>query len=251
MVPNLFTVGNMALGFFAILASFEGKWIAAPTAIFVAHILDILDGRVARWMRATSQIGAEFDSFADWISFGIAPGFMIFNLALRDYGKGGFLLTFLYILAAAFRLARFNVKAFGAEGGPSLTFTGLPTPVAGGFLSILVLLFGFSQNEHQGRTMKILYDKIPMLRAGIPLIVFSLALLMTSKVQYSTFKKTHFFRPKSFSMFMITLFGCFVIYAYPQNTIFFLYTGYILWGLLSTVIRIYRLRRKDLIEKPV
>src|SRR5947207_1636357 len=122
MVPNLFTVLNMALGFFAILASFENRWIAAPTAIFVAHAMDIMDGRMARWMKVTSPFGGEFDSFADWISFGIAPGIMVYLLALRDFGKLGFLLTFLYVFSGAVRLARFNVKSAENEGVPSLTF---------------------------------------------------------------------------------------------------------------------------------
>lgn len=248
MVPNLFTVGNMALGFFAILAAFDGRWIAAPTAVFVAHVMDILDGRVARWMKVSSEIGGQFDSFADWISFGIAPALMVYNLALKDYGRLGIALTFLYILAGAFRLARFNLKAASGDTSPSLNFSGLPIPGAGGFLAILVLLFGFSQNDHQGRTMKIIYDHIPLLRAAIPVIVFSLALLMTSKIQYSTFKRTHFFRPQSTTTFMIMLFVCFMIYAYPQNTIFLLYTSYIAWGIIRTLIRMRHLRKKDRME---
>src|SRR5206468_3521831 len=80
VLPSLFTVGNMALGFFAIMSAFNERWIAAPTAIFVAHVMDILDGRVARWMGTSSRFGGEFDSFADWISFGIAPGTMVYLL---------------------------------------------------------------------------------------------------------------------------------------------------------------------------
>lgn len=248
MLPNMFTVGNMALGFFAILAAFDGRWTAAPVAVFVAHALDILDGRIARWMRVSSPFGGEFDSFADWISFGVAPGIMVFLLALKDYGRLGFVLAFFYVFAGAFRLARFNLKSHEADG-PSLMFSGLPIPVAGGFLAILVLLFGLYQGENPGRTMKFLYHQVPLLRAGIPMIVFTLALMMMSKLPFSTFKRTHFFRPQSYRTFMITLFVCFMIYAYPQNTIFFLYAGYILWGLFGMVWRAYRLQKKDF-EKP-
>jgi CDP-diacylglycerol--serine O-phosphatidyltransferase len=245
MVPNMFTVGNMALGFFAILAAVDGRWVAAPVAVFIAHALDILDGRIARWMRVSSAFGGEFDSFADWVSFGIAPAIMIYLLALKDFGRPGFLLVFLYVLAGAFRLARFNLKAAEpSDGSPSLTFTGLPIPVAGGFIAILVLLFGLYQNEHPGRTFPLLYNKIPMLRAGIPIIVFSLSFLMVSKIPFSTFKRTHFFRPQSYQTFMLTLFVGFMIYAYPQNTIFFMYAGYILTGFLGIAIRAYRLKRR-------
>lgn len=245
MVPNMFTVGNMALGFFAILAAMEGRWVAAPTAIFVAHVFDILDGRIARWMRISSAFGGEFDSFADWVSFGLAPAIMVYLLALKDYGRPGFLLAFLYVLAGAFRLARFNLKAAETQdSGPSLTFTGLPIPVAGGFIAILILLFGLYQDEHPGRTLPLLFNQVPALRAGIPIIVFSLAFLMVSKIPFSTFKRTQFFRPQSYQTFMITLLVAFMIYAYPQNTIFFLYAGYILLGFLGIAWRAYRLKKK-------
>ena len=245
MVPNLFTVANMFLGFFAIVKALEGNWVAAPTAIFVAHVMDIIDGRIARWMGSSSSFGGEFDSFADWVSFGIAPALMVYLLALRDYGKLGFVLAFFFVLCGALRLARFNLKAAeGREGAPSTSFTGLPIPGAGGFLAILVLLFGLYQSGRRGRTMMVLYQQLPFLKAAIPVIVFSLSLLMISKVQYSTFKRTHLFRPQSLRTFIIVLFVCFMIYAWPQNTIFILYAGYILWGLIGTGWRAYKLRKK-------
>lgn len=245
MVPNLFTVGNMALGFFAIMAAIDRRWLVAPTAIFIAHVMDILDGRVARWMGTSSKFGGEFDSFADWISFGIAPAVMVYLLALKDFGKLGFLLAFFFVLCGALRLARFNLKSVEPTiTGPSLNFVGLPIPGAGGFLSVLVLLFGLSESGQRGRTMIFLYDRVPYLRESIPVIVFVLALLMVSKIQYSTFKKTHFFRPQSLRTFLMTLFVCFMIYAYPQNTIFILYASYILWGVINTGWRTYKLRIK-------
>lgn len=242
MVPNLFTVANMALGFFAILAAFEQRWIAAPTAIFIAHIMDILDGRIARWLGLTSDFGMEFDSFADLISFGLAPAIMIYLLALQDYGRVGIALAFFFVLCGAIRLTRFNLKAAIPSDAPSMVFSGLPIPVAGGSLAVLVLLFGLYQENHQGRTMTILYRQIPLLQAGIPVIVAGLAWLMVSKIQYATFKKTHLFKPQSLRSFMVMLFILFMIYAYPQNTIFILYFTYIIWGILNGAWRTYRLR---------
>jgi CDP-diacylglycerol---serine O-phosphatidyltransferase len=242
MVPSLFTVANMALGFFAILAALDGRWIAAPVAIFVAHVMDVLDGRMARWMKVQSAFGGEFDSFADWMSFAIAPGFMIYLIALKDFHKWGFMLTFFYIFAGAYRLARFNVKSVFSGETSGLHFTGLPMPAAGGFLSVLVLLFGLYEQEHQGRTMGLLYQQIPHLREGIPVIVFSLAILMMSKVEYATFKKTRLLQPKSHLALLVTIFVFFMIYMYPQNTVFIIYSSYILWGLVRTGIRTYRLR---------
>jgi CDP-diacylglycerol--serine O-phosphatidyltransferase len=229
MVPSLFTTANMALGVFA---------------IFVAHVMDILDGRIARWMNLTSSFGAEFDSFADWISFGIAPAFMVYILALKEQGKLGFLIAFLFIFAGAFRLARFNLKNHSPDDGSLLNFTGLPIPGAGGFIALLVLLFGFWENGIQGKTLPFLFHQIPLLKAGIPGIMCVLSFLMVSKVQYTTFKKTRIFQPKSLPTFMLTLFVVSMIYVYPQNTIFILYTCYILWGLIRTGWRAYRIRRK-------
>lgn len=244
MVPNMFTVGNMALGFFSIMAAFENRWLAAPSAIFVAHIFDILDGRVARWMNQTTQFGAEFDSFADWISFGLAPGIMVYLLFLRDFGKLGFLLAFFYIFAGALRLARFNVKSSESTSkAPASSFIGLPIPVAGGFLAILVIIVGFASSGHQGRTMSLLYNRAPLIKEVIPVIVFLLSLLMISKVQYSTFKSTRLVRPRSLPSLLTMVFVCFMIYAYPQNTIFFLYIGYIVWGLINATWRSYRMRK--------
>ncbi len=248
-LPSLFTVGNMAMGFFAILAAFDGRWVAAPSAIFVGHILDILDGRVARWFNMTTSFGGEFDSFADLISFGLAPAVMIYLLALKDFGKPGFLLAFLFVLCGALRLTRFNLKSHErVETGtpaPSTNFSGLPIPGAGGFLAVLVLLFGLSDAGRQGRTMNLIYHQVPHLREAIPLIVFGLSMLMISKVQYISFKKTHFFRPQSLPTFMITVFVFFMIYMYPENTIFTIYAGYVSWGIISTVWRSVRLRRKE------
>lgn len=252
MLPSLFTVGNMGLGFYAIVAAFNRDWIGAPVAIFVAHFLDILDGRLARWIGHTTRFGAQFDSFADWISFGIAPGIMVYLLTLKEYGKLGFVLTFFYVFAGALRLARFNVKSLDSPTGSSgLHFVGLPIPGAGGFLAILVLLYGLFEDGNQGRTLKFLYNNIPYLEEGIPVIVFSLGLLMMSKIQYTTFKRTPIFRPQSLTAFLITLFVVFMIYVYPQNTIFILYVGYILWGIASTMLHAYRISRRPPITKEV
>jgi CDP-diacylglycerol--serine O-phosphatidyltransferase len=242
MVPNLFTVANMALGFFAILAAVDHRWIAAPTAIFFAHVMDILDGRIARWLGLASDFGMEFDSFADLVSFGLAPAVMIYLLALESYGRLGIALAFFFVLCGAIRLTRFNLKGALPSDAPSQVFSGLPIPVAGGFIAVLVLLFGLFQADQQGRTMTILYKQIPLLRAGIPVIVLGLSWLMVSSVQYATFKRMHVFKPQSLRTFMVFLFVLFMIYAYPQNTIFILYFSYIAWGIINTLWRGYRMR---------
>ncbi|MFN0117872.1 MAG: CDP-diacylglycerol--serine O-phosphatidyltransferase [Elusimicrobiota bacterium] len=246
LVPSLFTVANMGLGFFAIFCAIEERWIAAPTAIFIGHIMDIFDGRIARAMGTASKFGGEFDSFADWMSFGIAPAIMIYLMALKEFGDLGLLLSFFFILCGAIRLTRFNLKGSaegtGTDAGPSLHFTGLPIPGAGGFLAVLVLLFGLYESDHQGRTLSIIHNQVPTLKAAIPVIVFGLSFLMVSKIQYSTFKKTKLFHPRSLKTFLITLFALFMIYSYPQNTIFILYVSYICWGIVITGFRYYKMK---------
>ncbi|MBV9079604.1 MAG: CDP-diacylglycerol--serine O-phosphatidyltransferase, partial [Elusimicrobia bacterium] len=123
VIPSLFTVANMALGFYAIVAATDRFWTASAAAVFVGHVMDILDGRVARFIGSSSKFGGEFDSFADLVTFGLAPATMVYLLVLRDYGKLGFLLAFLFVLCGALRLARFNLKS-GTETGPSTTFVG-------------------------------------------------------------------------------------------------------------------------------
>lgn len=240
-IPSLFTVANMALGFYAIIAAFDHKWTQAAAAVFVGHFMDIIDGRIARFIGGSSKFGGEFDSFADLVSFGMAPAIMIYLVALREYGKLGFLLAFFFVLCGALRLAKFNLKS--SDGAPSTTFSGLPIPGAGGCVAMLVLLFGLYQSGQQGRVMGWIFDLVPTLRKMIPVIVFGLALLMVSKVQYTTFKRTQIFRPQSLRTFLVTVFVLFMIYAYPQNTIFILYVSYILWGIFTTLWRAYRLGR--------
>jgi CDP-diacylglycerol---serine O-phosphatidyltransferase len=157
MLPNLFTVMNMAMGFFAIVAAVNHRWTQAAAAIFVGHVMDIIDGRLARFIGHSSPFGGQFDSFADLVSFGIAPAVMIYLLALKDYGKLGFLLAFLFLLCGALRLTRFNLKS-STDGAPSPAFVGLPIPGAGGCVAMLVLLIGFYESGHQGRIGNTLYE---------------------------------------------------------------------------------------------
>jgi CDP-diacylglycerol--serine O-phosphatidyltransferase len=244
LVPSAFTLANMALGFYAIIASFNEEYAHAATAIIIGNIADMFDGRVARWTKTTSRFGIEFDSLADWISFGVAPALMIYNLALEQYGKWGFLLAFFFAVCGALRLARFNIKAHESTESPSY-FTGLPIPAAGGAVAVFVLLYDMWAEGKTEKTFKILMNEVPILYQAVPLIVFGLALLMVSNVQYTSFKKMNLLRPHSLRALMLILFGGFMIYAYPQNTIFILYAVYILWGLVDTTWRTLRVRKPE------
>ncbi|MDA8243315.1 MAG: CDP-alcohol phosphatidyltransferase family protein [Elusimicrobia bacterium] len=104
VLPSIFTIANMAFGFFAILLASESKFVQAAWFIMLSYVMDMLDGRVARLVHGESSFGVEIDSLSDWISFGIAPAYMIYKLVLKDYGVWSYPVAFLYVLCGALRL---------------------------------------------------------------------------------------------------------------------------------------------------
>lgn len=127
LLPNLLTTGALFCGFYAVIAGMKGDFYAGAVAVFVAMVLDGLDGRVARLTNTSSAFGAEYDSLADMVSFGVAPALLMFNWALADAGKIGWVAAFLYTACAALRLARFNTQRGVSD---STFFTGLASPAA-------------------------------------------------------------------------------------------------------------------------
>lgn len=241
VLPSILTAANMGMGFYSILASIKGDWAAAAWGIIAAIILDIFDGRIARWTKTTSKFGVEFDSLADCIAFGIAPALMIYLLVLKDYGRIGFAISFFYVICGALRLARFNLKTLQEEE-PTPYFVGLPIPAAGGILASFVILYDIWTQGKKARTIKLVMKQIPAFYHLLPGIIFVLALLMISGVRYSSFKKINILKPRTIRAFVITLLVCLMIYIYPQNTIFVLFVGYICSGILEYLWRAYRLR---------
>jgi CDP-diacylglycerol--serine O-phosphatidyltransferase len=114
LLPNLFTTGALFAGFYAIVQAMNGRFEMAAVAIFIAMVLDGLDGRVARMTNTQSAFGAEYDSLSDMVSFGVAPALVMYSFALKDMGKLGWIAAFVYCAGAALRLARFNTHAGGA-----------------------------------------------------------------------------------------------------------------------------------------
>ena len=115
VVPNLLTTGNLFCGLYAIMAVFGANYVKAAIAILVALIFDVLDGQSARWTKTTSQFGIEYDSLADLVSFGVAPGVLIYSWALSGYGILGLAVVFTFVGCGALRLARYNVLAATAD----------------------------------------------------------------------------------------------------------------------------------------
>ena len=127
LLPNLFTTAALFCGFFAVINSMQGRFETAAIAIFFAMLFDGLDGRVARLTHTESKFGAEYDSLSDMVSFGVAPGLVMFNWALSDLGKFGFAAAFIYTACAALRLAKFNTQIETADKN---YFSGLASPAA-------------------------------------------------------------------------------------------------------------------------
>lgn len=144
LLPNLLTTGNLFFGYLSIIKSLQGDFSFAAQAILLAAIFDVLDGQVARLTRGTSEFGVQYDSLCDLVSFGLAPAFLMYQFALTDLGRIGWILCFIFLACGALRLARFNVQS--ALGKTSSDFTGLPIPMAAGLIACYVGFIHDSQD---------------------------------------------------------------------------------------------------------
>src|SRR6185437_325860 len=136
LVPNFVTTANLFCGFYSIVASIQSDFTIAAWAIVAAGIFDLLDGRIARLAKATSEFGSEYDSMSDLVSFGLAPAILQYQWSLYPFGRLGWMVCFIFMMCGALRLARFNVNI---EVVPKGHFQGLPIPMAAGILSTLVI----------------------------------------------------------------------------------------------------------------
>lgn len=173
LLPNLFTTGCLFSGFYAIVAAINGRFEAAAVAVFVAMIFDGLDGRVARLTNTQSAFGAQYDSLADMVSFGLAPALVVYQWSLVGLGKVGWLVAFVYAAGAALRLARFNTQVGVAD---KRYFQGLASPAAAAVVVGLVWL-GFDY-EWAGKGQ----------RAAAFAVTLVAGLLMVSNIRYRSFK---------------------------------------------------------------
>jgi len=173
ILPSLFTTGNLFLGFWAIVRTFHQQYAEAAPLIFWAILLDVLDGRIARMTGTTSEFGAELDSLADVVSFGVAPALLAYSWGFATLPRVGWLVAFLFIVCGALRLARFNVQKSSVDGR---YFVGLPIPAAAAPVAALV---NVSPQPVDERTHSVVWLSL--------LIVLSF--LMVSTFRYTSFKK--------------------------------------------------------------
>ena len=138
LLPSMFTVGNMFCGYACVVYAMRGEYATAAPFLGLAVVLDMLDGPIARLTGASSPFGLEFDSLADVVSFGLAPAILVFSWGLEPLGRLGWAAGFIYVTAAAMRLARFNIQSAGAD---KRFFVGMPTPAAAGVLVSTVFAY--------------------------------------------------------------------------------------------------------------
>lgn len=222
LLPNLFTTAALFSGFYAIIAAMNGNFIHASVAVFISMILDGLDGRVARLTRTQSAFGAEYDSLADMVSFGIAPALIAFTWALAPLGKVGWIAAFIYAVGAALRLARFNTM-IGSQD--KRYFTGLPSPSAAAIVAGVI--WASSNAGITGEQMASL----------MALLVPITGLLMVSNVKYRSFKDLNIKGRVPFVVLLIAVLVLVLIALEPALVLAAVFCAYGLWGILGIVFK--------------
>ncbi len=219
ILPNLFTASSIFAGMYSIFSAIDEKFDQAAWLILLSLIFDGLDGRVARLTNTCSRFGVEFDSLADMISFGAAPSVLVYLSVGSSYGKFGVVVSILYVIFGAIRLARFNVMT--AQTEPSV-FIGVPIPTAAVFISILILL-----------EMK--YGEWFSFSTMILVFTFLVSLLMVSNIRYPSFKKVNMEKMHYMRVFVGILVAAMSIFLYPIEGFALLFTIYIAYGPIRAI----------------
>ena len=234
LLPNLFTTAALFSGFYAIVAAMQSHFEPAAVAIFIAMLLDGLDGRVARMTNTQSDFGAEYDSLSDMVSFGLAPSLVIYQWALSDMGKMGWLAAFIYTAGAALRLARFNTQVGIAD---KRYFQGLASPAAAAIIAGMVWVG--HDYELTGRAINITAWVVTLL-AG---------LLMVSNIRYHSFKGLNLKDKVPFvAMLLIVLIMVLVSYD-PPVVLFSVFALYALSGPVLTLLQLRQRREERLLQR--
>ncbi len=225
ILPNLFTTASLFAGFYAIVQAMNGAFEYAAVAIFIAMVMDGLDGRIARWTHTQSDFGAEFDSLSDMVSFGLAPALIMYQWALSGLGKLGWLVAFLFAAGAALRLARFNTQAGQVD---SHFFRGLPSPAAAG------LVMGFMWVMHS-------YG-LPGKEISIVALVFTVfaAATMVSTIRYQSFKHINWKSRVPFVAVLAVVMVFVLVSIDPPQVLFLIFLVYGLSGPVRAALALYR-----------
>lgn len=222
LLPNLFTTSALFAGFYSIVQAMGGHFEQAAVAIFIAMVMDGLDGRVARLTHTQSAFGAEYDSLSDMVSFGVAPSLVMYVWALKPMGKLGWIAAFIYCAGAALRLARFNTKL---DESDKRWFQGLPSPAAAALLAGLIWVA--NSNEVSGD--QIFMGWMHMKWVAWVTTVFA-GLTMVSNLRYFSGKDFNLRRSVPFVVLLLIVLGIVLISYSPAEVLFFLFVAYGLSG---------------------
>jgi CDP-diacylglycerol--serine O-phosphatidyltransferase len=227
LLPSLFTMANMFCGYACIVYAMRGDYTTAAPYIGIAIVLDMLDGRIARLTGSTSAFGVEFDSLADVISFGVAPAVLAFSWGLTPFGRLGWAAGFIFVSAAAIRLARFNIQT----GSPydKRYFVGMPSPAAAAVPAATVFAYPYGLQDWYATLA------LPMVLAP--------AFLMVSTIRYRSFKTFDLRSPRSYRKLILLALVIAGIATHPQWALAGLAYGYLLSAFIG--IALTRLRRSS------
>ena len=235
LLPNVLTTFGMFAGFYSIISSINGDFTIAAISILIAMFWDTLDGRVARLTNTQSAFGAEYDSLADLVSFGLAPALLVYQWTLYELGRFGWLAAFVYLACAALRLARFNTQVGIAD---KRYFQGLPSPAAAGVIASMIWLKIWTFASFDSDVISLGY----YLGAGITILC---GLLMVSNIRYYSFKEFDS-KKASFRFLLIVILSLIILVSKPNIILF---TGFFVYLLSGPVITIIGLNRNRLKKK--
>lgn len=201
LLPSLFTLGNMFCGYACVVYSMRGEYQTAAPFIGFAVVLDMLDGRIARLTGTASAFGVEFDSLADIISFGMAPAILSFAWGLQPLGRLGWAAGFIFVTAAAMRLARFNIQS--GSGGDKRYFVGMPSPAAAAIPAATVFAYPVGLSDY---------------RQALPVLAMVLlpAILMVSTIRFRSFKTLDLQKPRPYTVLILIAGGITLITTHPR-----------------------------------
>ncbi len=228
LLPNLFTTLGLFSGFYSIILTLNSQFVNASIAIFAAMVWDGFDGRIARLTNTQTAFGAEYDSLSDLISFGLAPALLAYIWSLNGLGKLGWLVTFVYIVCAALRLARFNTQ-IGVED--KKYFQGLASPAAA---SVIASFVWIAEDYNFNSSLFTIF------------LILVTALLMVSNIRYYSFKSTNLKNQVPFKLILFIILIVIVISVQPSQILFLLSIAYLLSGIILTPIKI---RKKMALKK--
>ncbi len=236
ILPNLMTMTSMFFGFYSIVASLNSDYERAAWAIMIASIFDALDGWVARLTHTATKFGIQIDSLADVISFGVAPGVLIYTWALSVFGKIGWLGAFFLVACAALRLARFNVQMGSAE---KKHFTGLPTPASALVIATMVLAYDDIIESLKEMNLTSLAELIS-LDYWVLALTFVLAGLMVSNITYHSLKEANLRERRPFGLLVIIAAFLAVVAYHPALVLFLASLAYVAAGLIEASYRLVK-----------